>query len=218
MANLTFNSIQIAGGKESMQPILDILVPIMEWDSKRTTREDFLGESEFINLSLFESLVALPEGIDFREFYGTSAIPTKKNNGYNYSIDNYAENEDWRAITLSIETAWSPCEGFCLQVSNKYGVSVTNDWDGDGIGVYTAINGEVVKDVWWNDRAEGVYKLNPDDFNHFLECEVESLLETGDYDDYTFEEFLEEFKYVTNEEHIKELKEVFKEHCDSVKS
>ena len=71
MANLTFNWIEIAGSKESMQPILDILLPIMEWDSKRKTKEDFLKESEFTDVSLFESLVALPDGIEFREFYGT---------------------------------------------------------------------------------------------------------------------------------------------------
>ena len=64
MANLTFNSIRISGSKKQMQPILDFLLPIMEWDNKRT-RQDLLKESEFTDVSLFESLVPLPEGIDF---------------------------------------------------------------------------------------------------------------------------------------------------------
>jgi Ferredoxin-like domain in Api92-like protein len=218
MANIVFNWIEISGSKKQMQPVLDILLPIMEWAGSRKTREDFLKESEFTELSLFESLVPLPEGIDFREFYGTSAIPTKKSNGYNYDITDCIEKEDLVTIILSIETAWSPCEGFCLQVSNKYNVSVTNDWEGDGIGTYTATNGEVVKDDWWSDRAEGVYKLNPNDFNHFLECEVTSQIECGDFDGYTLEEFLDEFKYVTKEEHIKEITDMFNEHYNLINS
>lgn len=218
MANLTFNSIQITGSKEAMQPILGILLPIMEWDNKRKTKEDFLKESEFTDISLFESLVALPEGIDFRDFYGTGANPTKKPDGYNYDITNYTENGNDVVLDLAVETAWVPCDGFCLQVSNKYGVSVTNEFDGDEIGIYTAINGEVITDKCWSDRAEGVYSLNPNDFNHFLECEVVSQFECDDFDGYTLKEFLDEFKYVTNEKHIKELTEMFNEHYKLINS
>ena len=218
MANLTFNWIEIAGSKEDMQPILDILLPIMEWDNKRKTKEDFLKESEFTDISLFESLVPLPEGVDWREFYGTGANPTKKRNGYNYDISNYEENGNNRVIDLAVETAWVPCDGFCLQLSNKYKVAVTNEWDGDEIGIYSAFAGDIVIDEWWSDRAEGIYKLNPNDFNHFIECEVISQFDNGDFDGYTLQEFLDEFEYVTNEEHIKELTEVFEEHCNSVKS
>jgi hypothetical protein len=217
MANLTFNSIRISGSKKQMQPILDFLLPIMDWDNKRT-KQDLFKESEFTDVSLFESLVPLPEGIDWREFYGTGANPTKKIDGYNYDITNYQENGDVRVIDLAVETAWVPCDGFCLQLSNKYGVSVLNEWDGDEIGVYLATNGEVIRDAWWSDRTEGIYKLNPDDFNHFLECEVVSQFDNDDFDGYTLEEFLDEFKYVINEEHIKELTEMFNEHYNSVNS
>lgn len=216
MANLVFNSIQISGSKESMQPILDFLLPIMEWDNKRKTKEDFLKPSEFTDVSLFESLVPLPEGIDFRDFYGTGANPTKKPNGYNYDITKYIDEGVNVAINLAVETAWVPCDGFCLQVSHKYNVLVTNEWDGDDIGIYVANNGEVITDKWWDDRAEGIYKLNPDDFNHFLECELVPQLEGGDYDDYTFEEFMEEFKYITNQEHIDEIREIFESHLESI--
>jgi len=219
MANLTFNSIRIIGGKKQMQPILDILLPIMEWDSKRKTKEDFLKESEFTDVSLFESLVPLPEGIEFREFYGTGANPTKKIDGYNYDITNYLKNEEGDVVLdLSVETAWVPCDGFCLQLSNKYGVVVINEYDGDEIGIYVATNGEVIRDDWWSDRAEGVYNLNPDDFNHFYECEVMSQLENGDYDGCTIEEFMEDFKYITNQEHIDEMRDAFKEHYNLVNS
>lgn len=218
MANLTFNSIRIVGSKEAMQPILDILLPIMEWDNKRKTKEDFLKESEFTDISLFESLVPLPEGVDWREFYGTGANPTKKRNGYNYDISNYEENGNDRVIDLAVETAWVPCDGFCLQLSNKYKVAVTNEWDGDEIGIYSAFAGDVVIDEWWSDRAEGIYKLNPNDFNHFIECEVISQFDNDDFDGYTLQEFLDEFKYVTNEEHIKELTEMFNEHYNLVNS
>ena len=222
MANLTFNSIRIIGGKESMQPILDILLPIMEWDNKRTpgrSIDEYLNSEFFTDLSLFESLVPLPEGIDFREFYGTGANPTKKIDGYNYDITNYVKNEEGDAvIDLAVETAWVPCDGFCLQLSNKYGVSVINEYDGDEIGIYTAINGEVLRDDWWSDRAEGVYNLNPNDFNHFYECEVMSQLENGDYDGCTIEEFMEDFKYITNQEHIDEMRDAFKEHYNLVNS
>ena len=216
MANLTFNSIQIDGSKEAMQPILDILLPIMEWDSKRKTKEDFLKESEFTDISLFESLVPLPTGLDFRDFYGTGANPTKKPDGYNYDITNYEENGNDRVIHLAVETAWVPCDGLCLQLSNKYGVSVINEYDGDEIGIYMAINGEVITDKWWSDRAEGIYNLNPNDFNHFLESEIVSQLEDGDYNDYNLEEFLEEFGYITNQEHLKELTEMFNKHYNLV--
>jgi hypothetical protein len=219
MANLTFNSIRIIGGKESMQPILDILLPIMEWDNSRKTREDFLKESEFTDVSLFESLVPLPEGIDFRDFYGTRANPTKKIDGYNYDITNYLKNEEGDVVLdLFVETAWVPCDGFCLQLSNKYGVSVINEYDGDEIGIYAATNGEVLRDDWWSDRAEGVYKLNPDDFNHFYECEVMPQLENGGYDGCTIEDFMEDFKYITNQEHIDEMRDAFKEYYNLVKS
>lgn len=216
MANLTFNSIRISGSKKQMQPILDFLLPIMEWDNKRT-KQDLFKESEFTDVSLFESLVPLPEGIDFREFYGTGANPTKKIDGYNYDITNYQENGDVRVIDLAVETAWVPCDGFCLQLSNKYGVSVLNEWDGDEIGVYLATNGEVIRDDWWSDRSEGIYKLNPDDFNHFYECEVMSQLENGDYDGCTIEEFMEDFKYITNQEHIDEMRDAFKEYYENEK-
>jgi hypothetical protein len=218
MANLTFNSIQIIGNKDAMQPILDILLPIMEWDSKRKTKEDFLKESEFTDISLFESLVPLPEGVDWRDFYGTGANPTKKPNGYNYDITDYKEDGNVRIVSLAVETAWVPCDGFCLQLSNKYGVSVTNEWDGDEIGIYSAFAGEAVIDEWWSDRAEGIYKLNPNDFDHFIECEVVSKFDNDEFDGYTLQEFLDEFKYVTNEEHIKELTDMFNEHYNLVNS
>lgn len=214
MANLTFNSIRIAGSKKQMQPILDFLLPIMEWDNKRT-KQDFLKESEFTDVSLFESLVPLPEGIDWREFYGTGANPTKKIDGYNYDITNYQENGDVRVIDLAVETAWVPCDGFCLQLSDKYGVSVMNEWDGDEIGIYLATNGEVIRDDWWSDRSEGIYNLNPDDFNHFFEAEVLSQLENGDYDGCTIDEFMEEFQYITNQEHIDEMRDAFQQYYES---
>jgi hypothetical protein len=222
MANLTFNSIQIAGGKKEMQPILDILLPIMEWDNRKpdglTDINDYLNSEFFTDLSLFESLVPLPEGIDFRDFYGTGANPTKKIDGYNYDITNYVENENDRVLHLAVETAWVPCDGFCLQLSNKYGVSVINEYDGDEIGIYMAISGEVIRDDWWSDRAEGVYSLNPNDFNHFYECEVMSQLENGDYDGCTIEEFMEDFKYITNQEHIDEMRDAFNEYYNLVNS
>lgn len=212
MANLTFNSIQITGTKEAMQPILDVLLPIMEWDNKKPSERE---ESEFFeNLSLFESLLPLPEDINWRDFYGTGANPTKKSDGYDYSIEDYTEDGDNRSIRLSVETAWVPCDGFCLGLSGKYNVSVTNLWNGDDVGMYVATNGEVVTDKWWTDRAEGIYNLNIDDLSFFFESEVIPQLEGGDFDDCSLEEFLEGYSFITNQEHIQEITDMFLQHYE----
>jgi hypothetical protein len=95
-------------------------------------------------------------------------------------------------IIMTIQTAWSPCNGFLKLLHEKYGVDCENDYNESGsyfAGRYT-IDGNGEKDECY-DYLEGLYRFDYDSFLYEIENLMEDELPP-------LEEWLKEFPFVKN--------------------
>lgn len=95
-------------------------------------------------------------------------------------------------IIMTIQTAWSPCNGFLKLLHEKYGVDCENDYNESGsyfAGRYT-IDGSGEKDECY-DYLEGLYHFDYDSFLYEIENLMEDELPP-------LEEWLKEFPFVKN--------------------
>jgi hypothetical protein len=106
------------------------------------------------------------------------------------NMDDFFFEDD--QIIMTIQTAWSPCNGFLKLLHEKYGVDCENEYNESGsyfAGRYT-IDGSGEKDECY-DYLEGLYRFDYDSFLYEIENLMEDELPP-------LEEWLKEFPFVTN--------------------
>ena len=227
MPNWCNNYITISGNKEKMKPLYDY------FESSESEHEKFVEKRAVIHKENPEAWKTIdeicpppkenlvmntlvPHDDEYRaieasgkyllspqvEFYGTK---------WDFNFTEANVNEIGKeCITFGPQTAWSPPSQFCQKLAIKYGVEVMVEYDEPGIGfigkeIYGP-GGEVEEEIYEN-YLEGTYILQND---MFWENEVESHMTYSKEEGKTFEEILQDmFSFITDEEEIKLLKEVY---------
>lgn len=186
MANWCFNSLTITPSKNNLSKFV----------------EDFknLGITD----SIFEGLIGVKE--NFKEHFGTKwDIPKSDiNNIDDEDIDLW---DDF--VLLEFHTAWTPCEGFTRDLSEKYGLEIKHFYSEPGCdfsGEYLYLDGELKNHTEYNNYYEGIYNNDYDEFSML----VEELIE---YDGITKDDFLERFSFLPSNE-IDEFLDLFKEETE----
>lgn len=120
-------------------------------------------------------------------------------------LDNINFFEDF--ITIGIQTAWSPCNGFLRLLHKKYGVFVENEYSeqGNDFAGKFIIDEDGEVDRCYNYR-EGLYHY---DYDYFLMEATNDLEYLSDEDEIpSAEEWLKEFPYASKES-LEELRELY---------
>jgi hypothetical protein len=199
MPNWCSNSLVITGAKNKIKKIKDVLLSMGDTKS---------------NPGIFETLVGRDENITEEEF---------KNGGwYDHNINRYGckWDIDWddsnvnidsdNCITMSPQTAWSPPDGFCKLLAEKYGVNVTleymesgNDFAGK---LSVTPNGKVKNESYT--YLEGIYHIDEDYFWMEVQNNLEYMFDEFEPD--TLEVWLKDFNFVSNKSKS-ELRDLYNE-------
>lgn len=206
MPNWCQNTITISGDTEKMKPIFDFFNP------------QFLLEgaiSPFNKTFVMSTLV--PEDEEFERIKESGEFLLTP------YVDFYGSKWDFRlsdaeisectpeSITISPNTAWSPVEPFCQRLSKKYGVNVDIMYfesGSDFAGCTRYENGEITNDEDYG-YDEGMYLLDNEGFWYEVENHVTDKFEENP--DFTLEELLSEYKFITDEDDKNSLIDIYNE-------
>lgn len=198
MPNWCNNYIEITG---DIQPVLDV---IENRDSKDVFMRSLISDDDTDLHELSKQTFGRVSPISkFSTIYGTK---------WDFTIEDVrthlsTNKKDLIAITIS--SAWSPPEGFCLMLSKKYNLDVKIDYSESGCdfaGKSHFNNGEMVDTQEW-EYLEGLYNICEEEFDEQLEWRVTDFVESKNRD---LGEFIKGFHFMSNDE-ITELKTSIKE-------
>lgn len=154
--------------------------------------------------NVFRTLIDVP---DAEDWYNTNLqyLGTKWDVSY-YECD--PQEIDDNGLVLTPNTAWSPPIEFCVNLAKKYGVEVDMYYYEAGMDfcgkAYINSDGTYSEEDYG--YMEGLYHFEEDYFWMEIGWYVENAIENGQ----SVEEFLEDYKYLS-EEDKQELIKIFKE-------
>lgn len=202
MPNWCNNYITISGDKEKMKPIYDYFINSQENPGEENLVMNTLvpHDEDYEKIEASGEFLLNPQV----NFYGTKW-------DFDFSEANIHDITE-ECITFGPQTAWSPPSEFCRRLSGKYDVKVDIMFDEPGMGFAGTeefVGGEMTGQAVYDDYLEGMYHLQNEDF---WDCEVYNNMEYCKGEGKTFEETLQDtFSFITKEDEIKQLKEVYDE-------
>ena len=161
------------------------------------------------NKSVFHNLIGLPAGVSQEEYDANWYDNNIERYGTKWDID--FDEYEWdldgdEYISATFQTAWSPCEGFVRHLAERFTGITEIQLDYEECGCDFAGRLSIVRDeelgLLIDDDCckyeEGVYKYDVDCFwNRFEEDLLEYELEENEY---TLEDIVERFKFVSKED------------------
>lgn len=149
----------------------------------------------------------------FRVLLGTDITEEEYKTGwYNHNINRYGCKWDVSydadlcisitedTITMTFQTAWSPCVPFCTTLSEMYGVKVTCTYSEPGVdfaGKTVSKNGEIIEQEQYPYK-EGLYHLDNEGFWENLEYDIQYELEENP--DKTVDELFSEYEFLEEDD------------------
>ena len=195
MPNWCYNHIVVKGEPNDIKKISNII------ENLKKEKNDIL----------FQSLIGLPEGIDIEKYnddwydINVNWFGTKWDVGFDFVQE---IKEDY--IIFSGETAWSPPEDFCMELSRLYNVQVEMYFEEPGFDFcgkcWIDSEGGCFEEVY--DYQEGVYRF--EGFQHWYEREWETMSdwlidELYEEDTPDFQRTIREKIPFLNDEEVEEL-------------
>ena len=206
MPNWCNNNIKIYGDEGTIRTLTAVLKSLKSAD-----------ESEDNN-NVFRALIGIPphmsEG-DYKEkWYDTNIEWFGTKWDISYSEDLFTFNKD--EINFSCETAWSPPIPFLQNLCEMYKVNAYLFYSEGGVGFagqteFNWVQGEL--EVYDEELGylEGLYKFSNEEFWSEVEYKADCILD----EDWTLEDFMGEFSFITDEKDIMELTTIYNETTDN---
>jgi len=126
---------------------------------------------------------------------------------WDVDADTHEIDIDTDQIVMNIQTAWSPPNGFLLELCETYGVNATIEFEEGGCdfaGVYEFTPEGLISQIDYDSVDEFNYNHN----DCFWE-NVSSYAEDLDFEETTLEDFINQYPFITDEVGKQELKEVY---------
>lgn len=157
--------------------------------------------------NLFKTLIDIPQDEYEKDWYNTNLKYFGTKWDVSYEECDPQEIDD-NGLILTPNTAWSPPIEFCVNLAKKYGVEVDMYYYESGMDfcgkAYINSDGTYSEEDYG--YMEGLYHFDVDFFWMEIGWYVENAIENGQ----SVEEFLEDYKYLS-EEDKQELIKIFKE-------
>lgn len=200
MPNWCYNHLTITGEKENLDRIKFILEDIEKKDN--------------VEPGIFMALVGRDQSVELNEYEhggwydaNISYWGCKWDVSYNESGVDYSDD----SITMSFQSAWSPPISFIQHLGRLFDVECELYYEEGGCdfcgkSYYNKQDGLTEEDYSYD---EGRYVFDKDSFFESCDDDIDNLFEIDE--EVTFESVKERFPFITGEQDLKVLEEIFNE-------
>ena len=198
MPNWCYNHLTIKGDEKNLKRIKFHLEDIEKKDSSSPgVFMALVGRDQSIELNEYQHGEWYDANINY---WGCKWDVSYDESGVEYSDD---------SITMSLQTAWSPPINFIQHLGRLFNVECELYYEEPGCDFcgkshFDNENGLTEEDYTYN---EGRYVFDKDSFFESIDGDIEYLIEADE--DVTFESVKEMFSFITGEEDLKTLEEIF---------